>query len=113
MTAARLLRYVQFLSSFDYKVRYHETSDHADADFPSRFPLADTSTEDHDITVVNLEQIEILPVTRTEIAHETTKNEDLKPVYDALLAGSTLQDTIFAGKESEFSLERGCIFRGI
>ncbi|XP_065208322.1 uncharacterized protein K02A2.6-like [Planococcus citri] len=114
LTAARLLRYACFLSNFDYDIQYRRSEKHSNADFPSRFPLPIPSNEKTDAasSVLLLEQISILPVTRAEIVSETAKDPALIPVLNGLRSNSGLEKTCFAGQEAEFSIESDCIFRG-
>lgn len=117
MSAARLLRYAQFLSNFNYEVVHRKGELHQNADFTSRFPLPLNEDVKYEIesfiTIAQLQQIELLPITREDIVRETAKDSTLRPVFNALQTGSGLATTEFQGKDSELSLENGCIFRGV
>ncbi|XP_055918403.1 uncharacterized protein K02A2.6-like [Eupeodes corollae] len=92
MSAVRLLHYANFLSGFDYEIRYRNTKDHSNADFLSRFPTEEPKDElsKDETTIFQLNQIETMPVTQKEIQREILKDSECKQYYNALQRGGQL-----------------------
>lgn len=110
-SAWRLLHYSNFLSGFNYDIKYRNTKDHGNADYLSRFPLATTKAEEYDAnSTFQINQLHTLPVTQKEIRKETMKDSECIRYYNALQSGSELPNGESA---TDFSLQNGCIFKGI
>ena len=119
MTAARLQRYAIFLSEHSYDIQYRNTTSHCNADALSRLPLQYNQQEPQ-IDAVDLfyaSQIDVLPVTNTQIRHETSRDPVLSQVHDLVMSG-TLQtidnpDFIpYTNRRNELSVHQGCILWG-
>lgn len=112
MSAVRLLHYANFLSGFDYDIQYRPTKEHNNADFLSRFPLSKPNNllSEDQTTTFQINQLAALPVTQKEIQKEILKYEECKQYFNALQIGETLPNGENYG---EFSLENGCVFKGI
>jgi hypothetical protein len=63
LSATRMLHYAQFMSGFDYDIKYRRTEDHTNADVLSRFPLQQ-SKEDHTdvISTFQLSQVDCMHI---------------------------------------------------
>lgn len=111
-SAIRLLHYANYMSGFNYEIRYRNTKQHANADFLSRFPLKTTETliSQDNATVFQLSQIETLPVTLKEIQTELLKDKEYCELYNKLQSGSASLKCVDAEK---YSIQDKCIFRGI
>ncbi|XP_054259997.1 uncharacterized protein K02A2.6-like [Macrosteles quadrilineatus] len=111
MTASRMFNYAHFLSGFDYTIEYRNTTEHANADFLSRFPVTEVPEnvfDDHEQYLMN--QVEAMPVTRIKIEEETRKDENLKVISHYLNTGKSLKE--LGLNANEFCLMDGCVFRG-
>lgn len=115
LSATRMQHYAIFLQAFNFDIRYKSTTCHANADFVSRLPLKSeefTQCDEPDIFEIN--QIETLPVTVSEVSRETARDSQLKPLLEALKSGKQIDRNLrFNIDQTEFSLQQGCIFRGI
>ncbi|KAK9745628.1 hypothetical protein QE152_g6753 [Popillia japonica] len=83
--------YAIFLQAFNFDIRYKSTTCHANADFVSRLPLKSeefTQCDEPDIFEIN--QIETLPVTVSEVSRETARDSQLKPLLEALKSGKQI-----------------------
>lgn len=83
--------YAIFLQGFSYDVKYRNTKHHGNADGLSRLPTTREDEYEHDV-VDNFEIniIDSLPITRSELSAETSKNCELQPLVLALQKGSTV-----------------------
>lgn len=73
MSALRMQHYATFLQSFDYKIRFRRSADHANADVLSRIPLTQTCPENviEESEAVELSYIKTLPLTANESMQAT------------------------------------------
>ncbi|XP_062709500.1 uncharacterized protein K02A2.6-like [Aedes albopictus] len=98
--------YATYLQSFDYEIRFRKSASHANADALSRIPLkladADNVIEESDL--VELHQIETLPLTAAELAQATAEDSSVKKL---------IQGVRFGIDQSEFAMQKGCLLRGI
>lgn len=111
MSATRLFNYSHFLSGFDYSIEFRRTSDHGNADFLSRFPIDElkyTQVDQFDIFQMN--QINAMYLNHKVVAEETSKDEELKKLVDALHSGQSIER--FGYHDGELSLQRGCLLKG-
>jgi len=78
-----------FLSSLNYTIVYRKTTLHGNCDGLSRVPLPTTESDDDtdaaDVFAIN--QLESLPVSVTEVQHETRRDPVLSQVYHFVLSG--------------------------
>lgn len=71
-----MLRYAQFLSGFNYSIKYRKASDNVNADFLSRQPMGPESISEKHSNVYTMSD-HILPITNDLIAKETEKDNEL------------------------------------
>ncbi|XP_065208399.1 uncharacterized protein K02A2.6-like [Planococcus citri] len=112
-SAMRMQHYAIFLQSYTYQIKYRRTNAHANVDALSRLPssLETASTQEPDVVQMNV--LEEIPVTSSIIAKETATEPKLKKLMEALEKGHDLKPVDrFNINILEFSLQRGCIFRG-
>ncbi|XP_055493550.1 uncharacterized protein K02A2.6-like [Leucoraja erinacea] len=120
MNASRMQRWAILLSQYDYKVKYRSSKCNTVADALSRLPCenSDVGSENSIYTLQVVD--EDFPVTETEIAAETMKDNVLKWVYEQTLNGWTEIDSglnsvlnselmPFHNQLHELSCEQGCI----
>src|SRR5436190_4305689 len=111
MAATRIFNCANFLSGFDYTVEFRRTEDNGNADYLSRFPYEKSSENSIDNSSIHhLQQINTMPVTKSEIESESHKNEFLNKIIQALKNGTSLEK--LGLNDWEFSLQDGCVFRG-
>ncbi|XP_055932001.1 uncharacterized protein K02A2.6-like [Argiope bruennichi] len=98
---------------FSYTIKYRNTKNHGNADALSRLPLAVDKDCEYltEADVTNISQVELMPVTATDIARATKTDRKLFELYEGLKSGTELP-VPFKGRESEFSLQNGCIMYG-
>lgn len=115
MSAMRMQHYAIFLQGFRYTIKYKRSEDNANADALSRLPASNeelSAWEESDI--FELHQISTMPVSVERIAEETKKDLNLVKLLEALESGSIIDSKFrFGIKQEEFSLQSGCIMRGI
>jgi hypothetical protein len=108
LSATRMLHYAQFLSGFNYDIRYRKTGDHKNADFLSRFPLHTTDNAVDEVTCFQIRQIETLPIAKKQLQTETRNDPELCEMYNSLISGITKSEI-----HQKFSLHDGCLMNGI
>jgi len=109
LSATRMLHYAQFMSGFDYEIKYRRTDDHTNVDVLSRFPLQNSKEDRSDeITTFQLHQIDCMPITRKDLQEATKFDPDLRKLYNDLLSGAADFET-----HQHYALLDGCIFYGI
>lgn len=115
MSATRMQHYALFLQGFSYDIRYRNTKEHGNADAMSRLPLCSEDTHMFDETdVFQIQNIETLPLTVKDIATHTKSDKLLQPLLSALETGKLIDSHLrFHINQDEFSLQSGCIMRGI
>lgn len=115
MSAMRMQHYAIFLQGFRYNIKYKRSEENANADAFSRLPIQyeePSLLEEADAFEIN--QISTMPVSAERIAEETKKDVSLAKLLDALENGTELDANFrFGVKQEEFSLQNGCIMRGI
>ncbi|XP_062711786.1 uncharacterized protein K02A2.6-like isoform X1 [Aedes albopictus] len=88
ISVTRLQRYVIELSIYDYEIIYRPSSKMANADFCSRFPLAQPVPKAFDREFVkSLNFTETFPIDYKEIAKETLRDEFLVKIMEYLRQG--------------------------
>lgn len=117
MAAARMQRWAFLLSGFDYTIKYVKgVSNHAD--FLSRFPQNEPNENFDGATYINYVDFDnVLQLNFQNIAIETRRDPVLAKLSDAIQNGTVAQlvgDQFkpFLNKQSELSVESGCILWG-
>lgn len=116
MSALRMQHYATFIQSFDYEVRFRKSADHANADAMSRCPLtkADPDNVVEESDVVEINQIDTLPVTAEELSQATSEDKAVKKLMQGLRHGQAVDGKDrFGIEQSEFAIQNGCLLRGI
>ena len=124
MAAARIQRWALYLGGHDYTIQFRPTGDHGNADGLSRLPLTinhpdKLNSDEEDIAVFSLSQVELLPTTAKDIARETCRDPILSKVYEYTLNGWNIQNNIseelrpYYDRQNEISLSNGCLMWGI
>ncbi|GFX38844.1 transposon Tf2-11 polyprotein [Trichonephila clavipes] len=113
LSATRMVHYALFLQAFSYTIKYRNTKNHGNADALSRLPLAVDKDCEYltEADVTNISQVELMPVTAIDIARTTKTYRKLFELYESLKSGTELP-VPWKGRESEFSLQNGCIMYG-
>ena len=81
LAAARLQRWAIILAAYSYEIEYKSTQHHVNADSLSRLPLKVTDNPMDEINILNIAQVEAMPVTAEQVATETKKDPLLSQVY--------------------------------
>ena len=63
LAAARLQRWALILAAYSYDIKFKSTENHANADGLSRLPLPRQTIGSEEASVINIKQMEALPVT--------------------------------------------------
>ncbi|GFW22067.1 retrovirus-related Pol polyprotein from transposon 17.6 [Trichonephila clavipes] len=79
LSATRMVHYALFLQVFSYTIKYRKTKNHGNADALSRLPLAVDKDCEYltEADVTNISQVELMPVTTTDIARVTKTDRKL------------------------------------
>ena len=109
-SALRLIHYANFLAGFNYKIKTRTTQEHSNADYLSRCVIPDqTVPDEYDVDgEFYLNQLNLLPVSRSEILRETQKDPECWKLFQAVQSGKGNINNLH-----EYSLQDGCIFYGI
>ncbi|XP_055615373.1 uncharacterized protein K02A2.6-like [Toxorhynchites rutilus septentrionalis] len=116
LSALRMQHYAVYLESFNFEIHYRPSKEHANADGMSRLPLPDTTTEDRidEIDFVEVNQIQMLPVSVEELREHTKRDTAVQKLIQALKSGRSIDGCDrFGIDQNEFSLQSGCLMRGI
>ncbi|XP_062704544.1 uncharacterized protein K02A2.6-like [Aedes albopictus] len=116
LSALRMQHYAVFLESFDYEVRFRPSKENANADGMSRLPIEDASNKHRieEVDLVEVNQIETLPVTVEELAKCTKEDLNVKTLLEGLKVGRVVEGCDrFGVNQSEFSIQQGCLMKGI
>ncbi|XP_011876481.1 PREDICTED: uncharacterized protein K02A2.6-like, partial [Vollenhovia emeryi] len=98
---------------FNYSIKYRKSELHANADCLSRLPVKNDSTNYDVIDIFQLDTIETLPITITDLKLATQKDTKLSKVYESLASGKKLEKyDNFQIDTREFTLQNGIILRG-
>ncbi|GFU41267.1 transposon Tf2-9 polyprotein [Trichonephila clavipes] len=92
LSATRMVHYALFLQAFSYTIKYRNTKNHGNADVLSRLPLAVDKDYEYftEADVTNISQVELMPVTATDIARATKTDRKLFELYESLKSGIEL-----------------------
>lgn len=112
--ANRIQRWALVLSSYEYQIEWRDTTSHANADALSRLPLPvvpATSTTPPE-TVLLIENLQVAPVTATEITDWTQRNPLFSRLYRYIRHGWRKQAEAelksFWSRRHELYCEQGC-----
>ncbi|XP_028177592.1 uncharacterized protein K02A2.6-like [Ostrinia furnacalis] len=111
LSTMRLFHYAHFLSGFDYNIEYRTSKNNSNADYLSRFPVEnvkENSIDQH--CAYQIQQINTLEIGPQVIARETAKDNELKPILEALKSGRSLKH--YGYKDNELTLQNDCILKG-
>ena len=117
LTALRLQRWSLLLSAYKYDIMYRSSTDNANADTLSRFPVKDN--EELGLSINHFSMVDELPITARDIAEETRKDPVLAKVYLYAMNGWPAScpdlDTLneYFKRRHEISAERGCVLWGL
>ena len=117
LAAARFQRWAILLSAYRYDVEFRVTSKHCNADGLSRLPLMTPELEDASpATLVNLMQIDSLPVTRHQLRQCTERDKVLAKVTNYIQTGwpTQVEPVLkpYSNRQQELTVEAGCILWG-
>lgn len=119
VAAARLQRWAIILAAYKYKIEFHPTTAHCNADGLSRLPLKD-SARDPGLTETvwyNMMELDSLPVTVAEVRKETRTDPVLNKVTQYTVEGwpeSIDQEfQVFSQRRDELTVENGCLLWGL
>ena len=117
LAAARFQRWAILLSAYRYDVEFRVTSKHCNADGLSRLPLMTPELEDASpATLVNLMQIDSLPVTRHQLRQCTERDKVLAKVINYIQTGwpTQVEPVLkpYSNRQQELTVEAGCILWG-
>ncbi|XP_053686469.1 uncharacterized protein K02A2.6-like [Sabethes cyaneus] len=116
LSAVRMQHYALFLESLDYEIRYRPSKDNANADAMSRLPVQDEDNKNciEVADVIELNQIETLPVTVDELAESMKNDSTVRNLLQGLKVGRVVDGRDrFGVDQAEFSIQQGCILKGI
>lgn len=118
LAALRMQRWALTLLSYNYDIVYRKSKEHGNADALSRLPLDLASSDpDEDTSVLQVSNVELLPVTSHQIAVETRRDPTLSKVLNFTLNGwpTSLQDKnlrTYFEKREQLSTDQGCLLWG-
>ena len=118
--SARIRRWSLYLSMFEYKLEFRNTSAHANADALSRLPLPvePAVNQTPPELVLLMDHLSNSPVTAHQIREGTRKDPQLAPIVQFVQQGwpNTCPDqgqlTPFFEKRTELSIYEGCLLWG-
>nr|XP_029719798.1 uncharacterized protein K02A2.6-like [Aedes albopictus] len=116
LSALRMQHYAVFLESFDYEIRFRSSKENANADAMSRLPILDERNQHRieEVDLIEVNQIETLPVTAEELAECTKEDSNVKNLLQGLKVGRNVEGRDrFGINQNEFSIQKDCLLRGI
>ncbi|XP_055915493.1 uncharacterized protein K02A2.6-like [Eupeodes corollae] len=115
LSATRMQHYAAYLQCFDYDIVFRRTEDHCNADAMSRLPIKKISKFTMDeADVLEISQIENLPLTVDELGKATINNDNVKVLVQGLRTGRIVEPKYrFGIDQNEFTLQQNCIMRGM
>ena len=109
-----MTHYSMFLQSFNYDIKYRNTSEHGNADMLSRLPPKSEDfvapQETHDILLIEIR--DSVPLDVTKIAELTRNCEVLRPILKWLQGMTTIPRIRWRMDHSELTVVNNVIFRG-
>lgn len=114
LTTTRMEHYAIYLQAFEYDIKYKDSKSNANADAISRLPVTSEAFTGYDEPdIVEIAQIETLPITVSKLARETNEDSGLRTLCQALQTGKTSSiEHRFNIPQTEFSVQQGCLLRG-
>ena len=120
LAAARLQRWALLLAAYQYDIEYRSTTKHANSACLSRLPIhSDKANEEVDeVRLINLLQIESLPMNVDQVRKATRTDPVLSRVLQYVMTGwpdkqITPEITLYFSKRHEITVEDGCLLWGI
>lgn len=115
LSATRMQHYAFFLQAFDFVIECKKTSENGNADGFSRLPCKSLSQfEADEIDLVESELIQTLPLSVEELSKHTFEDKEVTNLLSGLKYGrQVFPEHRFGIEQTEFSLQKGCIMRGI
>ena len=116
LAAARLQRWALVLATYQYKLLYRKSSDHANADALSRLPSGN-SQEGEEFSVCQVRFTDSLLISAKDIQQETWRDPLLSRVLSFFLNGwpeacGTEELRQYFNRKLELSAEQGCVLWG-
>ena len=116
LSATRMQHYSIYLMGFNFDIVYRSTHDHGNADALSRLPVTSEGLPEMNASdVFMMKTMEVSPINILDIARETAKSKELRPLLN-ILTGKARSNKIekhFGVDLCEFSLhEDSVILRG-
>ncbi|XP_029176870.1 uncharacterized protein K02A2.6-like [Nylanderia fulva] len=109
-SALRMQHYAIFLQAFNFDIKYRKSIDHGNADGFSRLPILEKNDNNYDsIDVLQIENLETLPVTVKCIKMETGKDLFINKIRQALMKGQSLVP--LGLDDGEFTLQDEIVFK--
>lgn len=113
-SATRMQHYAIFLQQFSYNINCRKSKENANADALSRLPDEKRFQYIEEVFVIQQEIIENLPVSSEELRRETEADIEVTKLLKCLQYGRNCEPKDrFGIDQTEFSLQNGCILRGI
>ena len=111
-------RWAILLAAYRYDVEYRSTAKYCNADGLSRLPLPAPESEGiSTAALVNLTQIEALPISRHQLQHSTERDRVLSRVVKYTQNGWPKQWEPelkpFRNRQHELTVEEGCLLMGV
>ena len=104
-------------SIYNYKIEFRPTKEHGNVDGLSRLPLPEIVHSDPDINLLNVSQIEALPVLADQVQVDTLRDPFLSKVIQHVRDGwpSLVPDELkpYWIRRNKLSTECNCLFWGI
>lgn len=120
IAAARMQRWAVFLSAYQYKLEFRNTTEHANADEFSRLPVQVEEDECPRSSTAQLyvNQIEILPVTAEDLRKATAQDPVLSKVLHYMHNGwpsrtLPIEFQPYFTRRTQLSSEMGCLMVGM
>ncbi len=94
LSATRMLHYATELRLFNFDIKYRKSILHGNADCLSRLPMKSEELDSPDqldsVTMYQLQQLEVLPITARDIARATRQDTEILPILENLRQGKHL-----------------------
>ena len=125
LTASRLQKWAIKLSAYQYDIKYRSTTRNGNADSLSRLPLEESDVSqnrlrsEEEVSLLNLVQINTLPVSARHIRQATQSYLILSRVSYFLLNGWPNEKNLvpellpYYRLQTELTIEEGCLLRGV
>ena len=124
LAAARLQRWAIILSAYNYNIEFRPTQEHSNADMLSRLPLKENEDEcqllESEATIFNISQIDLLPVTQSQLKIATSRDRTLSQVFrftkygwPEAMSGVDKELEPYWSRRNELTIQNGCLMWGI